>query len=257
MNAAPIVRTMSVGFSTGYRWQLPASEWGVLVWASRGISEVAIGTSIWITGPHQALWIPRGLAHAVRMSGRGTLRQVYVATDAASLLPMAPVAVVVAPLLRELLRRICVVGTLHDGVHAQRRLFDLLCDEMRAVEVIAVAPAVQPRELPMPADPRARRAAAVARLDVSPPRSVREIASEAHTSVRTLERLFRDETGLSLGVWRRRARVIRAMALLADGATVTEVGLAVGYATTSAFVAAFRRDTGVTPGRYAASTRPS
>lgn len=81
-----------------------------------------------------------------------------------------------------------------------------------------------------------------------------EITRDAHASVRTLERLFRAETGLSLGAWRRRARVIHAMELLADGATVTTAGLATGYATTSAFVQAFRREVGVTPGSFGRGT---
>jgi AraC-like DNA-binding protein len=37
---------------------------------------------------------------------------------------------------------------------------------------------------------------------------------------------------------------------LADDVTVTRTALAVGYESTSAFVAAFRRTIGTTPGRY-------
>lgn len=44
------------------------------------------------------------------------------------------------------------------------------------------------------------------------------------------------------------------MTLLADGATVSAAGLAIGYSSTSAFVAAFRTTVGMTPGQYAATS---
>ena len=50
--------------------------------------------------------------------------------------------------------------------------------------------------------------------------------------------------------WRTHLRIAEALGRLADGATVTRVAHDVGYASTSAFVAAFRRTTGTTPGAY-------
>jgi len=50
----------------------------------------------------------------------------------------------------------------------------------------------------------------------------------AGASVRTLERLFKDETGLSFGAWRQRARLLQSLVLLADGANVTQAAFAVG-----------------------------
>ncbi|MGA9309721.1 MAG: AraC family transcriptional regulator [Pseudonocardiaceae bacterium] len=67
------------------------------------------------------------------------------------------------------------------------------------------------------------------------------------TSERTLSRLFVAETGSSLGRWRTRLRVRRALELLASGTPVTVVAHRVGYRTASAFVAAFRRELSVSP----------
>jgi len=50
--------------------------------------------------------------------------------------------------------------------------------------------------------------------------------------------------------WRRRMRLMHALRLLAAGRGVTEVGLEVGYSSTSAFIAAFKRELGTTPFRY-------
>lgn len=60
----------------------------------------------------------------------------------------------------------------------------------------------------------------------------------ANANRRTIERRFSAETGMTLGKWRRRARVLASVARLADGETVTDVAVTVGNSTPSSFVAA-------------------
>ena len=62
-------------------------------------------------------------------------------------------------------------------------------------------------------------------------------------------------SGMSFGEWRRRCRLLEAMRLLARGSSVTDVALESGYASTSAFVGAFKALFGVTPGQYALRVR--
>ncbi len=242
------VRAVSIGFSSGYHWRLGGTEWGVLVWASRGVISVSVDGSLWVVPPHQAVWVPPRVAHAVRMAGRGTLRQVYFAPDYGDALPNVPQVVLVGALLRELLRRACSLGTLDTSIDVQRNVCDLLMHELVEVRV-------EPLELRMPRDPRALRAAEAVRAAPSESVTAATIVRDANASVRTIERLFRAETGTSFGAWRQRARLVHAMTQLADGATVSAVGLAIGYASTSAFVAAFRATVGMTPGQYASATR--
>jgi AraC-like DNA-binding protein len=109
---------------------------------------------------------------------------------------------------------------------------------------------VAPIDLPMPRDARALRATKHVRDTLEAAHTLAGVAKQAGASGRTLERLFRAETGLSFGAWRHRARLLRALQLLADDVTVTQTAIAVGYESTSAFVAAFRRTIGTTPGRY-------
>ncbi len=70
------------------------------------------------------------------------------------------------------------------------------------------------------------------------------------TSVRTLERLFQKETGMTFGKWRQQLRLLHALRLLAGGRPVTAVALDVGYDSPSAFIAAFKGFFGTTPARY-------
>ncbi|MGH9028012.1 MAG: helix-turn-helix domain-containing protein [Acidimicrobiales bacterium] len=62
------------------------------------------------------------------------------------------------------------------------------------------------------------------------------------------------DTGLSFGRWQTRLRLSAALADLGVGVPVSTVARNVGYESTSAFVAAFRRETGVTPAMYFRST---
>lgn len=248
-DGVPHVRAVAVGFSSGYRWRLRGSEWGVLTWASQGVITVAVDRSVWVVPTQQALWIPAGAPHSVRMAGKGVLRQVYFADGATGRLAGGPSVVTVTPLLAALLRRACDLGELSRDAPEQERLIDLLLDEL-------IETPLGPIDLPMPSDTRALIVAE--QIHANPqqsPRDVRALSRGCGASVRTLERLFRSETGLSFGAWRQRARLVHAMTKLAEGSSVTQAGIAAGYAGTSAFVAAFRRLTGVTPGRYAKSTQ--
>ena len=69
-------------------------------------------------------------------------------------------------------------------------------------------------------------------------------------SERTLARLFERETGMSFRAWRQQLRLLRALELLAAGTPVTRVALDLGYESTSAFSAMFRRVLGTAPTRY-------
>ncbi|MNT83546.1 HTH-type transcriptional regulator ChbR [compost metagenome] len=73
-------------------------------------------------------------------------------------------------------------------------------------------------------------------------------AALLNSSEKTLTRAFQRETGLSFRQWRQRLRLLAALQPLERGASVTEVALASGYESPSAFIAAFKGLFEVTPG---------
>ena len=75
------------------------------------------------------------------------------------------------------------------------------------------------------------------------------LAKQHGVARRTLERRFRDETGMSFGMWRQKARLLDSIRLLAEGKSVTDTALDCGYSSVSAFIAAFKVTFGYTPGR--------
>ena len=80
---------------------------------------------------------------------------------------------------------------------------------------------------------------------------LREWAARLHVSLKTLQRDFLREYGTSYRRWRTELR-LRASRALLETEPVAEVARRVGYATSSAFIAAFAREYGYTPGRRSA-----
>jgi AraC-like DNA-binding protein len=216
--------------------------WDQLLYGARGVMTVATTVGTWVVPPHRAVWVPSGLEHRIEMGGRVSLRALYLSAG----LPGVPTtcgAVNVPPLLRELILHIGARAPLYGDVPAHGHLIGVL------VEQLATLPAA-PLQLPHPRDGRARALAALVLADPADPRSVDELARHCAGSRRTLERLFAAETGMSIGRWRTRARLIEAVRRLAAGEPATRIAAAVGYATPSAFSAAFRAELGSSPSTY-------
>ena len=105
-------------------------------------------------------------------------------------------------------------------------------------------------DLPLPRSDRLRRIAHYLTERPADETSHVALARRFGIGVRTLERGFAAETGMSLGRWRRHARLMHALRRLGAGASVKRVAAETGYRTSSAFISAFRAVLETTPGRY-------
>jgi AraC-like DNA-binding protein len=69
--------------------------------------------------------------------------------------------------------------------------------------------------------------------------------------VRTIERLFKAETGLTYRQWRSRFRLMNSLEHIVNGANTTTVAHQLGYQSVSSFISAFKSLFGCTPQEYA------
>ena len=114
-----------------------------------------------------------------------------------------------------------------------------------------------PARMPSGRSPEVRRALSITGLQLAADPRMDRIAAEIGLAPRSLARRFEDELGMTWRSALRRMRVLRAIELLAGSeASVTEISLAVGYGSLSAFQAAFRDLVGQTPTEYRAGFRP-
>jgi AraC family transcriptional regulator len=96
-----------------------------------------------------------------------------------------------------------------------------------------------------------RRAIERLRSDSDADVSLAALASDAGLSRFHFCRAFKESTGLSPHVWLRQHRLEQAMNMLRDtDASIVSVAAALGYASQTAFAAAFRRLTGETPSNW-------
>jgi AraC-like DNA-binding protein len=211
-----------------------------LAWASSGVISVITDAATWLLPPSRALWIPAGVRHEVRAQGATTMRSVYVRTALLSIDWTAPTVVRARPLMVELAEYLG--DETLDGSRRERAAA-LLSDLLEPLEVTTI-------EVRLPADGRARTVAEALLLDPTESRTLSSWGRQVGASGRTLERAFLNETGVPFSRWRTLARLKASLPLLAAGRSISYVAPEVGYESTSAFVAAFHREVGLTPTAY-------
>ncbi|HJQ55915.1 MAG TPA: helix-turn-helix transcriptional regulator [Vineibacter sp.] len=234
---------MAKEFGDGQHIAPHTHERAQLIFAARGVMTIATPQGTWVVPPQRALWMPAGTVHEIRMAGAVSMRTLYVRGDASGPLPAAVRVIAISPLLRELILRACALPVLYDQAGADGRVMMLILDEIAALPSLAL-------DLPMPRDPRLQAVCRALHADPGDPRTLQAWARDAGASTRTLARLFIRDTGLSFADWRQQARLLAALARLAEGQAITRIALDLGYDSPSAFAAMFKRALGAPPSRY-------
>ena len=216
---------------------------GQFAYAARGVISVHTPQGNWLVPPQRACWVPAGLVHGMRMHGAVSMHNVFIDAIAAAGLPSHCQVLEASPLLRQLLAEAVTVEALYAEASRAGRLMALLLDE-----IAAMAPL--PLSAPLPREPRLARLCMALLQQPSLDRSLDAMAVQAGMSRRTFTRQFRVQTGLAFAQWRQQACLLAAITRLAEGQAVTRVALDLGYASPSAFTAAFRRVLGQAPSDY-------
>jgi AraC-like DNA-binding protein/quercetin dioxygenase-like cupin family protein len=236
--AAVTVVTFPMRTGLVFDWHTHADH--QLAWAASGVLTVRAESAAWVLPPTRALWIPAGMRHETLSAGTATLRSAYIRPRLCPIGWTVPTPVLASALLAEL------IGYLEArdlDAHRRARAEAVLVDLMQPVAMTSI-------DVPAPAAGPARHVADALHRDPADARTLAQWGQVVGASERTLARAFVAGTGMSFGRWRTLLRVQSALVALARGETVASVGRRVGYESDSAFVAAFRRDTGITPAVY-------
>ncbi|MFI6138132.1 AraC family transcriptional regulator [Streptomyces griseus] len=211
-----------------------------LAWTRSGVLGVGVADDYWVLPPHRALWLPAGVVHRTGATHDAVLCSLYLDPERCRLDWTEPTPVGVDALLAQL------IGYLdRDDLKEGARLRA----EAVVLDLLTPLP-VTPLDVPHPSDDRVRAVANALLRDPADGRSLEAHARAVGVSRRTMTRLFVQDTGMHFDRWRTHLRLRAALPLLAEGRPVSHVAHSVGYATASAFLAAFRRTLGTSPGRY-------
>ena len=235
--------TLAYDFRRGQRTGAHRHAESQIIYGQAGVMRVTTPEGVWVVPPQRAVWVPPELEHDIEMRTDVRMRSVYLDPAMIASRPSVSRVLHVSPLLRELILAVARIPLPYPAGGAEERLIRVLADQISL-------DAVDPLHLPFPVDARPAPIGRALEHDPSDARTLAEWSAVVAASVRTLARRFQAETGLSFGAWRQQFRLLRALELLATGTPVTETALALGYESTSAFIAMFRRHLGTTPARY-------
>lgn len=211
-----------------------------LYWSPDGMLTTGYGTAVQFVGSKEAFWAHRAVSHELRAADRQTVYRVCLREVPPPLAGLRVGAVSVDAEAARLIQEIAHPGyPEREALIARTRIMAGLGVSTREfvehhARGMGFAMAVAHALSHDPGDP--------ARLD--------EWAERLHISLKTLQRDFVREFGMPYSQWRTGLR-LRASRVLLETQPVTEVARRVGYASPSAFIAAFTREYGDTPGRYA------
>jgi AraC-like DNA-binding protein len=219
-----------------------------LVYAARGTMQVTTPKGRWLVPPDRAVWVPARLEHSIDVLADIDMRTLYfdlkwLALEQRSASLDSEFVVRVSQLLHQ------AILALFDGrkdSHRTDLLVRLAMLELHQAEDSATF-------IPLPHEPRCRRAADIVLGDPTGSHEIETLARAVGTSARTLSRLFSSETQLSFKSWCQRARIAAAIEKLSVDANISVKQLAsdLGYASFPAFSYAFRQVTGKTPTEFA------
>lgn len=208
-----------------------------LLYATSGAMRLVTERLTAVLPPDRAAWIPGGVAHDVACRRPVALRTVYFdpEDDGEIVVFEAP------PLLRELVIEICAWGpSPPDGADGVLAALRWLVDRWRVRPLPVTLPTARSPELRAALDHLFER--------LAHPISLGDAALASGLSARTLQRRMREELGTGLAAWLQRARVQRAVELLADPELeIGEIALRCGYQSPAAFSRAFAAVTGTPP----------
>jgi AraC-like DNA-binding protein len=220
---------------------------GQLLWAVKGILRVRSESAVWVVPSTHAVWIPCNLSHQVSSETYAHTRNLYIDPSYSVREHNKQVVMVtMTPLMREIILRLCEAESMEAG-----RLLRL---GLAAIDELATLDSVD-AHLPAGKDPRLSHLIQTIIRQPKVNYSLTELAEIGGASVRTVERLFKAETGLTYRQWRQRFRLLNSLERLTQGESTTRVAHSLGYLSVSSFSAAFKMQFGCTPQDYSKHKR--
>ncbi|MDR3004880.1 MAG: helix-turn-helix transcriptional regulator [Acidovorax sp.] len=216
---------------------------GHLLYALEGVLLVEADSGQWLLPPTAAVWLRPGVAHSLTATAPVCVHGIFVDQALVAALPAQDCVLHISPLARELIA--ALVQLPHHPPHAPR---DALLGALLVEELKAVSPL--PFYLPWPEDAQMRELCQALVQAPQEQSSAEDWAQRLAMSSKTLQRRFLKSTGMNLGQWRQKMRLMASVELLLQGRPITQAALESGYESHSAYSVAFKKQFGCSPSGF-------
>lgn len=218
-------------------------SWHQLLYAVEGVLVVDLVGERYFVPPEQAIWLPASCQHSVYSEYGADLKSLYIDSsypllgcDKASVLHMTA-------LVRELILAAAEFEPEYPLQGYENDLVQLILQSLARLKR-------ESRYLPWPVSEDLILLCNRLYREPDNIETSAQLADFMATSVRTLDRRFRRETGMSLKQWRLQLRLMQAIELLNTDQSITGIALELGYSSASAFIYMFREQLGISPAQY-------
>lgn len=196
-----------------------------------------------ILPPRKLLLIPAGVKHRVTFRNVVAYRSIYIRSEEIKSLSTDLTVLSVNSLLQQLIERIAWWDWTTSYSVEQEHILTVFWDELTIAKKGNY-------ELKIPTDYRLIDKVKSFVFEKEMPPFLKDLSKEVGASEKTISRIFQKETGMSYQDWRLQWNLVRAIELLAEKLTISEIAIELRFSSDSAFIEFFKKHTGVTPNKY-------
>ncbi|MBB1148978.1 MULTISPECIES: helix-turn-helix transcriptional regulator [unclassified Myroides] len=196
-----------------------------------------------ILPPQKLMFIPAGLEHRVTFRNVVAYRSIYLDIRQIDVTDLGLEVRLVSPLFAEVIERICWWEWQGTYTASQQNILAVFWDEFHQAQRESYV-------LEIPTDYRLQAVMDAFMLEKRVPPFLHELAQDVGASEKTISRIFKRETKMSYQAWRQQWRLYRAIELLAENTSISEVSDQLAFSSDSAFIEFFKNHTGITPAKY-------
>ena len=215
-------------------------KWGEFIYSFSGVMSMKLEQQIFLSPPPYGIWLPPDIEHQLMARYEASHCCLYIRSELCRDFPMKACALTVTPLIRAILGHLRDQHIVHPENEAENRLCHVLLDQLKQVPQ-------QGNYLPTSEDRLLKPVLMSLYQNPGDNRSQAAWASVVHTTERTLARRFQQDLGIPFSEWRQRLRIITALKMLETGNSVEATSIELGYGSSSAFIAMFRKMVGSSP----------
>lgn len=220
-----------------------------LVYVRSGTLRVTADDALFTVAPRNAILIPAGTVHDMRMVSDTNVVTIYIAPSAPAGPPERCRNLPISDLLRELMRAAADIPDAYEPGGRDAHVMSLIAAE---VAWLTAQPSVPVPPTQVPKDARLLRVCRRILQELDRDWTIDDAATAAGMGRRTFTRSFRGDMGVSFSGWIEQARLNAAVGRLNAGASITDVAFESGYNSPSAFATMFKRRLGVSPSGFQA-----